>query len=141
MELHFLFTGLLFTFVVIGIDPSPNRIQHWARMLLVLVALSIHAFFAIALMQSASPIGNEWYSQVRPPWIDNPLNDTTTAGGIAWALGEVPTLLLMVIVAIQWSKDDSRRAKQFDRAADRDGDALLNEYNKNLARLNQRDAE
>lgn len=141
MEIHFLLTGLLFTFVVIGIDPAPRKIPYWGKLLLVLVGLSVHAFFAIAIMQSTIPIGNEWYSQVRPEWIDNPLTDTYSAGGIAWALGEVPTLLLMIIVAVQWAKSDSRKANQLDRAADRDGNAELHEYNKNLARLNGQDTE
>ena len=141
MEIHFLLTGLLFSFVVIGVDPAPRKIPYWGKLLLVLVALSVHAFFAIAIMQSTTPLGNEWYSQVRPEWIDNPLTDTYTAGGIAWALGEVPTLLLMVIVAVQWARSDTRKAVQLDRAAERDGDAELNEYNNKLAWLNDRDGK
>lgn len=137
MEMHFIIAGTLFTYVVIGIDPSPRQVPHWARLILVLVALSLHAFFAIALMQSTTPVGREWYSPVMPPWITNPLDDTYAGGGVAWALGEVPTLILMIVVAIQWSMSDSRLAKRLDRAADRDGDAERISYNEHLARLNQ----
>jgi putative copper resistance protein D len=38
-----------------------------------------------------------------------------------------------------WSRDDSRLAKQVDRAADRDGDADLKAYNAQLGALNNRD--
>ena len=139
MEVHFLLTGCLFAFLVIGLDPSPRNVPHLVRLVLVLVAISLHAFFAIALMQSATPIGNEWYSLVRPPWIDNPLTDTYTGGGVAWAVGEIPSLLLMVIVAVQWARSEDRIAQRMDRQADRDGDRELNEYNERLARMNQQD--
>jgi len=136
MELHFLITGLLFTFVVIGVDPAPRRLPYWSRLLLVLVALSLHAFFALAIMQSSSPIGDTWYAQVKPPWVTNSLDVTYTAGGIAWAIGELPTFVLLIVVAVQWSRDDSRKAAQQDRAADRDNDLELKEYNERLNRLN-----
>ena len=139
MELHFLISGLLFSYVVIGADPSPRTVPYWARLMIVLVGLSLHAFFAIALMQSGEPIGVDWYIQVQPPWLPNLLADTTAGGSIAWALGEIPTFLLLVIVAVMWSRNDTRLAKQLDRAADRDGDADLKAYNAQLGALNDRD--
>ena len=139
MELHFLISGLLFSYVVIGADPSPRDVPYWSRLMIVLVGLSLHAFFAIAIMQSSVPIGVDWYIQVQPPWIPDLLADTTAGGSIAWALGEIPTFLLLVIVAVMWSRSDTRLAKQLDRAADRDGDADLLAYNAHLSALNDRD--
>lgn len=138
MEIHFLLSGALFSFVIVGVDPAPREVPPIARLLLVLVAISLHAFFAIAIMQSTVPLGNEWYAQVRPPWISNPLDDTYTGGGIAWAIGEVPSLILMVLVAVQWARSDSKLAARQDRQADRDGDAELNAYNDYLAQLNRK---
>ena len=73
---------------------------------------------------------------MQPPWLLNQLDATYTGGGIAWAVGELPTLMLLIIVAVQWSRDDARTAKQVDRAADRDDDAVLKEYNERLAKMN-----
>ncbi len=139
MEVHFLISGLLFTYVVIGADPSPREVPYWSRLMIVLVGLSLHAFFAIALMQSGEPIGVNWYIQVQPPWITDLLTDSQAGGSVAWALGEVPTFLLLIIVAVMWSRSDTRLAKQLDRAADRDGDADLKAYNAGLSALNDRD--
>lgn len=139
MELHFLVTGTLFAFTVAGVDPAPRQLPHWARLILVLVAMSVHAFFAVALMQATVPVGNGWYSLVRPPWIDNPLADTYAGGGVAWAVGEIPTLLLLVALAVQWARSDDRLAARLDRAADRTGDAELAAYNAHLADLHRRD--
>jgi len=47
--------------------------------------------------------------------------------------------LLLVIVAVMWSRSDTRLAKQIDRAADRDGDSDLKAYNAQLGVLNDRD--
>lgn len=139
MKVHFLISGLLFTYVVIGADPSPREIPYWSRLLIVLVGLSLHAFFAIALMQSTEPIGVDWYIQVQPPWITSLLADSQAGGSVAWALGEVPTFVLLIIVAVMWARSDTRLAKQLDRAADRDGDVDLKEYNAGLSALNKRD--
>jgi putative copper resistance protein D len=139
MEVHFLISGLLFTYVVIGSDPSPREVPYWSRLMIVLVGLSLHAFFAIALMQSTEPIGVDWYIQVQPPWVTSLLADSQTGGSVAWALGEVPTFVLLVIVAVMWARSDTRLAKQLDRAADRDGDFDLKEYNAGLSALNKRD--
>jgi cytochrome c oxidase assembly factor CtaG len=139
MEVHFLISGLLFSYVVIGADPSPREVPYWSRLMIVLVGLSLHAFFAIALMQSIEPIGVDWYIQVQPPWITSLLTDSQAGGSVAWALGEVPTFVLLIIVAVMWARSDTRLAKQLDRAADRDGDVDLKAYNASLSALNNRD--
>jgi putative copper resistance protein D len=48
-------------------------------------------------------------------------------------VGDVPSLLLALGIAIAWSRSDEREAKRRDRAADRDGDAELAAYNADLA--------
>ena len=139
MEIHFFLSGTLFAFVIIGADPSPREVPYWSRLIIVLIGLSLHTFFALAIMQSTTPIGVEWYSQVQPPWITDLIADTYAGGGVAWALGEIPTLLLMVAVGVMWARSDTKLAKRLDRAADRDGDADLNAYNAQLRALNNRD--
>lgn len=109
--------------------------------MMVLLALGIHTFFALAIMQSTTPVGQTWYLQVQPPWIFNLLKENYVGGGIAWAVGEIPTLILAIIVAIQWARSDQRLAKRTDRAAQRDGDQELKAYNQRLAKLNQIDQE
>ena len=61
-------------------------------------------------------------------------------GGIAWSIGEIPTLILAITVAIQWSRTDERDQRRRDRHADRTEDAELEAYNRHLAELAERDA-
>jgi putative copper resistance protein D len=110
-------------------------------MIILLLSMSLHAFFGIAIMMMKEPLGAAWFGLVQPPWLVDLVRDTYTAGGIAWALGEIPTLIVMVVLSIQWARSDDRLARRLDRAADRDGDADLRAYNEQLARLAARDAQ
>lgn len=139
MQLHFLLAGYLFSWVVIQTDPLPRDLPHWQRLLLALVAAILHSFFAVPIMMSDTAFGYEWYSQVQPPWLTDLVADTRDAGGIAWGIAEIPTLLLVLAVSVQWARDDTREAKRRDRQVDRDGDAELAAYNENLRRLAERD--
>ncbi|OLH51457.1 cytochrome c oxidase assembly protein, partial [Xanthomonas oryzae] len=69
----------------------------------------------------------------------DPMTDQYVGGGIAWSIGEIPTLILAITVAIQWSRSDTKLQRRRDRHADRTGDAELEEYNARLADLAARD--
>ena len=60
-------------------------------------------------------------------------------GGMAWAAGEIPLIIVMIALLVQWTRSDQRTAKRLDRAADRDEDAELAAYNAMLAELARRD--
>ena len=55
-------------------------------------------------------------------------------------MGEIPTLVLAIAVAIQWSRSDERQQRRRDRHVDRVGDVELDAYNEELQRLAERDA-
>ena len=90
-------------------------------------------------MQSGLMVA-EWFGAMGRTWGATPLEDQYTGGGIAWSIGEIPTLILAITVAIQWSRSDDRETKRRDRHADRTGDAELDEYNARLLDLAARDA-
>jgi cytochrome c oxidase assembly factor CtaG len=69
------------------------------------------------------------------PWGESALADQQAGGGIAWSIGEIPTVILAIVTAIMWSKSDKRDSVRYDRKADRDGDAELQAYNRNLEAL------
>lgn len=139
MQLHFVLSGYLFYWVLIGIDPRPRPLPYWGRLLMLLLALSIHGFFAVALMMGTTPMAVEWYGVVRPEWVTDPLQDTLNGGQVAWGLSEIPSLIVLIVIAVQWSRSDDREAARGDRQADRDDDAELRAYNDRLAGLARRD--
>ena len=138
MQTHFIVSGYLFYWVLIGIDPRPRPLPYWGRLLLLLLALAVHGFFAVAMMMGTTPMAVEWYGVVRPEWVTDPLRDTLLGGQVTWGLSEIPSLIVLIAIAVQWSRSDEREAKRKDRQAERDGDAELDAYNAYLESLNSR---
>ncbi len=141
MQFHFIASGYLFYWVLIGIDPRPKPLPYWGRLMMLLLALSVHGFFAVIIMSGTTPMAVEWYGVVRPEWVTDPLRDTLNGGQVAWALSEIPSLLVLIVIAVQWSRSDDREATRNDRQADRDDDAELRAYNDRLSALSRRDAD
>ncbi len=139
MQLHFIFSGYLFYWVLIGIDPRPRPLPYWGRLLLLMISMSVHAFFSVALMMRTVPMAAEWYSIVQPAWLTNPLKDTLDGAQVAWAVSEIPSLIVLLAIAVQWSRSDAREATRSDRQADRDDNAELRAYNDRLAAMARRD--
>ncbi|MBW0114190.1 cytochrome c oxidase assembly protein [Pseudonocardia abyssalis] len=135
MNLHFLLVGALFFWPIIGIDPSPRRLPPVARLAVVFASVPFHAFFGVALMSSATVIGGDFYRALALPWVPDLLQDQRLGGGLAWASGELPLLLVVIALLIQWSRHDERSARRDDRRAEHDGDADLKAYNAMLHRL------
>ena len=141
MNLHFLLSGYLFYWVVIGVDPTPRPIPHLAKLGMVFASLPLHAFFGVVLMGTQSVIAEPFYRSLQLPWHTDLMGDQRLGGGIAWAAGEVPLVVVLIALFVQWRRSDDRTAKRLDRAADRDEDADLAAYNNMLAELARRERE
>lgn len=139
MNLHFLLSGYLFYWVVIGVDPTPRPIPPLAKLAVVFASLPLHAFFGVVLMGTQQVLAGSFYESLKLPWHTDLLDDQKLGGGIAWSAGEVPLVLVLLALLIQWTRSDRRTAKRLDRAADRDDDADLAAYNAMLAQLAQRE--
>ena len=140
MNVHFLLSGYLFYWVVIGIDPTPRQIPQLGKVAMVFASLPLHAFFGIVLMGMQTVLGETFYRSLQLSWHTDLLGDQRLGGGIAWAAGEVPLVVVMIALLIQWRRSDQRTAKRLDRAADRDDDAELAAYNAMLAKLAKGDS-
>lgn len=132
MIVHFLASGYLFVSSLIGVDPSPYKAPFPMRLIVLLATMAFHAFFGLSLLSGTGLLLADWYGAMG--WGTSALADQQTGGGIAWSVGELPTVTLALIVAIMWSRSDERESKRRDRQADRDGDAELEQYNAMLAR-------
>ncbi|WP_435200626.1 cytochrome c oxidase assembly protein [Janibacter sp. GS2] len=141
MMIHFLATGYMFTWVLIGVDPGPKRWEPLGLLVVLFVTISFHAFFGVVITQSPELLAENFFGRLDLPWLPDPLADQRKGGAIAWGVGEAPTLILAIAVAWQWMRSDSRETTRLDRRADRDGDAELEAYNAGLAELNRRDAD
>lgn len=139
MNVHFLLSGYLFYWIVIGVDPTPRPIPPLAKVGVVFASLPLHAFFGVVLMGTRKVLGADYYRSLGLTWHTDLLGDQRLGGGIAWAAGELPLVIVMLALLVQWARSDDRTARRLDRAADRDDDAELVAYNAMLAELSRRD--
>lgn len=141
MVAHFTLAGYLFVNGLIGVDPGPHRPGYALRLLLLFATMAFHAFFGLAIVSSEALLVPRWFGLLGRTWGPSALADQQAGGAIAWGISELPMLVLAIAVAVAWTRDDERTARRRDRAADRDGDAELTEYNAMLERLAQRDGQ
>ncbi|SJN17156.1 Copper resistance protein D [Microbacterium esteraromaticum] len=139
MIIHFLISGYLFVMTLIGSDPIPYRLPYAGRLITLIAVMAMHAFFGVAIMMQEGLIVAEWFGSMGRTWGATPMEDQYVGGGIAWSVGEIPTMVLATVVAIQWSRSDDRLQRRRDRHADRTGEAELEEYNAQLAALAEKD--
>ncbi|ATY13784.1 copper resistance protein CopD [Amycolatopsis sp. AA4] len=136
MNAHFLLVGYVFYWPVIGVDPAPRRLPPVGKLGMMFGAMPFHAFFGVILMNMQTVIGREFYTSLKLPWVGDLLTDQRLGGGIAWASGEVPVLLVLIALLVQWARQDEREAKRRDRREETTGGEELAAYNamlKNLA--------
>lgn len=133
MHVHFVLVGYLFYESLVGRDPIPYRASYPMRIVTLFAALALHAFFAVALISGDTVIAGSYYDALGRPWWTDLLKDQTQGASFAWAFGELPAIIVLVVLLFQWSREDDRRAEQADRRADRSGDAELAAYNEMLA--------
>lgn len=141
MIIHFLISGYLFSLTMIGVDPVPNRAPYPLRLVILFATMASHAFFGVTIMTGDSLFLADWFGAMGRDWGPTPLEDQATGGGIAWGIGELPTLALALVVAVQWSRSDRKEQKRKDRAEDRSGDSELGAYNAMLAAQAEREAK
>jgi cytochrome c oxidase assembly factor CtaG len=159
MQTHFLLSGYLFFWSLIGIDPGPRRLPFPGRLGVHLVVMPMHAFFNIAILSTTALLAGDYFRSLQRPYLTDLLADQHLGAGIGWALGELPMLMVVVAIGVQWMRSDEREAARFDRQGDRAAAAALEEgstgvpagdgyagpedelaaYNRRLALLAQRD--
>jgi putative copper resistance protein D len=145
MNIHFILAGILFFHVIVGVDPNPRKVPHLVRIVILFAAMSIHAFFSVALMSTSTLIDGGYFGSLQRPWSLDLLADQHAGGAVGWAMGEIPILIALIATFIQWMRDDSHEAKRIDRntarmAALGQPDELA-QYNLYLNNLNKKDRE
>jgi cytochrome c oxidase assembly factor CtaG/putative copper export protein len=135
MDLHFIAAGTLFFHVIVGVDPNPRRVHHLVRVVILLAAMSIHAFFSIALMSASTLIDGGYYVLLDRPWASDLLSDQKIGAAIGWAMGEIPIVVALIATFIQWMRSDAREASRADKRSAVD----LAEYNEYLQKLSSRE--
>lgn len=118
VHVHFIVTGCLFFWPLLGLDPLPNRWAYPGRALLMVLSVPFHTVLGLTIMQSKTLLAGDYYPGLRLAWA-NPWDDQVTAGGILWAGGEIVSVTMLGILVVQWIRQSEREARRIDRALDR----------------------
>jgi cytochrome c oxidase assembly factor CtaG/putative copper export protein len=140
MHIHFLASGYLFSWVLIGLDPGPRRVGHPLRLITLVGSMTFHSFFGVSLLSAKNVLAADFFGGLGRTWGPELASDQRFGAGIAWGIGDIPILIMAVAIAVQWSRADDREARRKDAAADLDDDAELRAYNEMLARMAEHDA-
>jgi putative copper resistance protein D len=119
LHVHFLLAGCLFYWPIIGVDPLPGRLPHWARLIVLFISFPVHALLGLSIMSTAQPFAAKYFAAVARPWGATVLSDQHTGGAIMWASGELVGAIVFIALFVQWSRADEREAIRTDRRLDR----------------------
>lgn len=135
LEILFLASGILFTVPLLSTDPLPRRQSHPGRLIDIFAEMPLHAFFGVVIMMATTPMV-DFFSQLPASWNIDPMTDQGVAGGLAWAYGELPSLLILLLIMVRWRRDDTAATARRDREYDiGGGNPDLEAYNDYLRRL------
>ncbi len=138
MSVHFLLTGYLFYWAIIGVDPGPSRLPFLGRLGLLFAVMPFHAFFGIATMTMSTNLGDYFYRGLQLPWVPDLSDDQHLGGAIAWGSSELPVIIVVVALVAQWARQDRRDGERKDRHSDSGYDDDHDAYNAMLAELQQK---
>ena len=107
-HLHFLITGCIFWWVIVGADPSRWHLSYPAKLGLLATGIPVTAVLGLALTGTRTSIAPAFHS----------VADTRAGGSLLWVVGELTMLTAMGLLLYQWMRFDEREAIRADRRAD-----------------------
>ncbi len=107
-HLHFLVSGCLLWWLVVGRDPSRWRLSHPVKLGILAIGIPVTAILGVSLTGANTSIAPLFHS----------VGDTHTGGSILWIVGEITTFVAMGIIVFQWMQFEEREAVRADRLLD-----------------------
>ncbi|GAA1634767.1 cytochrome c oxidase assembly protein [Nocardia ninae] len=137
VEVFFLATGVLFIVPILSTGPLPIRQTNLGRLFDIFLEMPLHVFFGVVLMMATTPVLSMFTD---PPagWGIDPLMDQQTAGALAWSYGEPIAVVIVVVFAARWYRDETRGTSTGLLHAQRGEDEDREAYNNYLRQLHHR---
>jgi len=104
-HLHFLVSGCLFWWLVVGRDPSRWRLSYPVKLGFLAAGIPVNAILGVSLTGATASIAPAFHT----------LGDTHVGGSVLWVVGELTTLVAMGIILFQWMQFEEREAIRADR--------------------------
>ena len=116
---HGLFLGaaLLFWWPAVGLDPSPWRLRHPARIGYLFTQMTQNTFLAVAIL-NASDVLYRHYASLQLAWGTGALEDQRLAAGLMWIAGDAVFLTAIMALIVGWMRVEKRAEAREDVRAD-----------------------
>ncbi len=137
MNAVFLVSGYFYFWELIGPDHIEGRSSAKARLAWLWVSMPIHLFMGVYLMQLNIVMGEEFYRSLILPWKPDLLADQKVGGGIGWAAGSFPLVIVFGVLFRAWLSEDREETREVDRRAEETDDEEWRRYNEMLAHYTQ----
>ena len=138
MNAAFLISGYLYFWELIGPDEIQGRPTAKVRLLWLWVSMPFHLFMGVYLMQLGSVMGEEFYRSLELPWNPDLLKVQKDGGGIAWASGSFPLVIVFGELFMRWWREDKAETAESDRRAEETDDEEWRRYNEMLSQIHGR---
>ena len=107
-HVHFLVSGSLFWWLVVGRDPSRWRLSYPVKLGILAIGIPVTAVLGVSLTGARDSIAPLFHT----------VADTQRGGSILWVVGELTTFVAMALIVYQWMKFEEREAVRADRLLD-----------------------
>jgi cytochrome c oxidase assembly factor CtaG len=116
-QFGFLVVGYLFWRPVVAIEPTRHPLQPGLRLVYLALAVPIDTFTGLALAMSGHEMFHAYTTQTRT-WGGSLIGDLHAGGAVMWIGGDFLMLLAMIPVAVEWMRDEERKAIEIDAQLD-----------------------
>ena len=116
-HLAYLTVGLLFWWPVVGLDPSPHRMSHPARIGYAFLQMPQNSFLAMTILFADASLYPH-YATLGSPYGIDALADQRLAGGIMWVIGDLIFLAATLLLLGGWMRSETRANPSSDRQVD-----------------------
>ena len=137
MNFVFVISGYIYYWEMIGPDVTPVQRTHVSRLAWLTFSMPFHLFFGVYLMQLQEILAEDFYTRLDLPWEVDLAYDQLVGGGIAWASGSFPLIVVFGYLFRGWLREERVVEQKYEQRAVETGFADMEEYNQMLARLNQ----
>ncbi|WP_336882810.1 bifunctional copper resistance protein CopD/cytochrome c oxidase assembly protein [Rhodococcus globerulus] len=105
-----LICGFMFFWVMVGVDPLPNRVRPSVRTALLLAAFLAYVGVAAVLITTDTVIADQYFTSLQRGWLDNLARDQRLGAGLILAVGAMPLAIATGALAIGRCSSRGRRA-------------------------------
>ncbi|WP_046438989.1 cytochrome c oxidase assembly protein [Corynebacterium kutscheri] len=132
----FLLSGYLYYWEMISSDPKPYHNTVIKRLAWLVFSMPVHLYFGVYLMQLSEVLAYDFYAQLDLPWHPDLMHDQNVGGGIAWASGSFPLVVVFGTLFIQWLREDRAQEAEYESRVESGDEDDWDEYNRMLALMN-----